>query len=131
MRSPTKSPTKIESHKEKRRAVGRRAAVFEVYRPPHPQLMEVPITNTYNVQASPATPRCRLAGTRHEGPDWTATVRALRKAVRKAASTASWRAETTPDSVGLPIIHHLEDLDPGSLHVLALVTAILVRGSKR
>jgi hypothetical protein len=73
----------------------------------------------------------RLRGTRHEGPEWTKAVRELRKAIRKAAGKASWRADVTPDSVGLSIIDHLEALDPGQLHTLELVAAILVRDSGR
>jgi hypothetical protein len=78
-----------------------------------------------------ARPPRKLVGTRHEGPVWTETVRDLRRATKAAASKASWRPDITPDSVGVPIIDILPDLDPGSLHVLAVVSAILARQSKR
>jgi hypothetical protein len=72
-----------------------------------------------------------LMGTRHDGPEWTDAVRNLRRAVLKAVNLASWRNDTTPDSVGMPILDHLDDYHPGSLHVLALVDAILVKASSR
>lgn len=94
---------------------------------------ERPLALTYDTQARPARlPRqCKLVGTRHEGPEWTHTVRALRAATRKAADKASWRPDATPDSVGLSIIDHLDELDHRSLHVLALVNSILFRQSRR
>jgi hypothetical protein len=58
-------------------------------------------------------------------------VRALRKTVRAAADKASWRPDITPDSVGVPIIENLNEYDPGSLHVLELVNAILLKASRR
>jgi hypothetical protein len=72
----------------------------------------------------------KLTGTRHEGPQWTNAVRDLRNAVRNAVHLASWRNDT-PDSVGIGILDHIDDYHPGSLHVLALVNAMLAKASRR
>jgi hypothetical protein len=87
----------------------------------------------YDSGPPPARPpkRIRLCGTRHEGPEWTRTVRDLRKVTKAAAEKASWRPGVTPDSVGVPLLKILPELDPGSLHVLAVVSAILARQSRR
>jgi hypothetical protein len=87
----------------------------------------------YDVQAKPARlPRQRkLPGTRHEGSEWTDVVRELRKITQKAARKATWRINVTPDAVGSGIIDTLDELHPGSLHVLAVVNAILVKASQR
>jgi hypothetical protein len=94
--------------------------------------MESLMALSYIDQPRLAIPRRRkLVGTRHEGPEWTRAVRDLRKAIKAVANRASWRPDTTADSVGIPILESLDDLNPGSLHVLELVNAILVRNSQR
>jgi hypothetical protein len=86
----------------------------------------------YDEQAGPARlPRRRkLPGTRLDGPEWTDCVRDVRRIVQRAARI-SWRPDANPDDVGISIIDHLDELDPGSLHVLAVVNAILVKASRR
>jgi len=74
--------------------------------------------------------RRKLVGTRHEGSVWTSTVRELRKAAYQAAELASWRPTCTPDSVGVPLLDILPELDPGELHTLEVVVAILARRSR-
>lgn len=73
--------------------------------------------------------RCRVTGTRHEGPAWTATVRVLRAAVTNAAEHASTRRSV--NDVGVDIIDSIGLLEPKALHVLALVFGMLVRLSER
>jgi hypothetical protein len=51
--------------------------------------------------------------------------------VRAAARKASWRSNVTPDDTGMTIIETLDQHNPGSLHVLALVNGILLRTSRR
>jgi hypothetical protein len=75
--------------------------------------------------------RRKLVGTRHEGAVWTSTVRELRKAACKTAELASWRPTCTPDSVGVPLLDILPELDPGELHTLEVLVAILARHSRR
>jgi hypothetical protein len=78
----------------------------------------------------PAIPGQRkLTGTRHE-PGWTPIIRKVRRAVKEAASNASWREDVTPDAVGMRILDHLHEYDPGSLHVLDVVNSILIRASR-
>jgi hypothetical protein len=81
----------------------------------------------YPTQVQPASP---LTGTRHEGPEWTRTVRRLRSATLDAAVKASWRPDTTTDSIGIPIIETLGDLHPGAQHMLALVYGILLKACR-
>jgi hypothetical protein len=73
--------------------------------------------------------RRKLTGTRHE-PGWAPIVRELRAVTCKAAGSASWRPTCTPDSVGVPLLDILPELDPGELHTLEVVVAILARRSR-
>jgi hypothetical protein len=87
---------------------------------------------TYTVESSFArSGQRKLTGTRPEGPEWARVVKRLRSATLAAASKASWRPGTTPDSVGVPIIETLPDLHPGAQHVLALVHGFLLKASRR
>jgi len=82
----------------------------------------------YPMRDAPASPPNwhRLPGT--EGPEW---ISRLRLATEDAAGKASWRPDCTPDSTAELIIRQVQELHPGALLVLGLVTAILVRQSTR
>lgn len=91
----------------------------------------VTYTNDRPATTTPRPSLHRLAGTRHEGPAWTSAVRVLRAAVTNAVGHAGARRSVTSNSVGVDIIDNIARLDAKSLHILALVFAMLVRASRR
>jgi hypothetical protein len=75
--------------------------------------------------------RRRLTGTAHQGPRWTNAVRILRVATQNAVEHAGWRRSATADQVGTTLIDTIGELDPPSLHVLAVVHGILLRSVQK
>ena len=75
--------------------------------------------------------RHRPVGTAHRGPNWVNAVRVLRSATQNAVAHAGWRRSATADQVGVAIIDTLGELDPATLHVLAVVHSILLRSAQR
>jgi hypothetical protein len=91
-------------------------------------------TLTYTNSNAPSTGRVhhkRLTGTAHAGPHWVNAVRVLRTATENAVAHAGQRRSATPDRVGSDIIDQVGELDPKSLHVLAMVFGMIVRASRR
>jgi len=58
-------------------------------------------------------------------------VRVLRAAVTNAVEHAGVRRSVTSNSIGVDVIDNITRLDAKSLHVLALVFAMLIRASRR
>jgi hypothetical protein len=92
----------------------------------------------YSNPQTTASPRCRVTGTRHDGPAWTAAVRVLRAAVVNAVGHAGVRRSATSKStdvdvtdVGVDIIDNIALLDTKSLHVLSVVFGMLLRASRQ
>jgi hypothetical protein len=86
----------------------------------------------YPARVQPASPNQRkLTGTRHEGLICPKAARKLRTAVCDTADKAAWCNGVTPDVVAAYLLKHLDELHPGSLLVLSLTAAILIRESRR
>jgi hypothetical protein len=72
-------------------------------------------------------PHKGLFGTAHSGPAWTMAARLLRAAVANALQHAGHRRSVTAERVGGEIVDRINDLNPGALHVLAVVFGMLLR----
>ena len=73
-------------------------------------------------------PLRKPTGTAHAGPAWTASVQALRAALRAALLHTPDRRGSA-DQVALDLIDGLDQLDSRALHVLQVTMTILLRAA--